>query len=108
MAVYVLHPWTAISRIVFPIDVFKAKRPNRRHLRDVLAGFCPMEMGRVAGKNDHGTGWIGMQSLSVELITNPDVDNTGNHVVHPMFGGLVWHQLDTTRYLDPDRVGSGL
>jgi hypothetical protein len=42
----------AIPRIVFPIDVFKAKRPNRRHLRDVLAGFRPMEMGRVAAKEE--------------------------------------------------------
>ena len=59
------------ARIVFPIDVFKAKRPNRRHLRDVLAGFRPMEVGGVAGKNDHRAGRIGVQLLSVELITNP-------------------------------------
>jgi len=98
----------AIPRIVFPIDLFKAKRPNRRHLRDVLAGFRPMEMGRVAGKNDHGAGWIGMQPLSVELITNRDVENARNDSVEPISGVFVWHQLHTTRYLDPDRVGSGL
>ena len=81
----------AIPRIVFPIDVFKAKRPNRRHLRDVLAGFRPMEMGRVAGKNDHGAGWIGMQPLTVELITNPDVENAGNDSVEPIFGVSTSH-----------------
>jgi hypothetical protein len=49
-----------VSRIVFRADVFKSKRPNRRHLRDVLTGFRPVEMGRVTGQNDDGTGRIGL------------------------------------------------
>jgi len=35
---------TLIQRVVFRVDEFKAKRPNRRHLRDVVAGLRPMEV----------------------------------------------------------------
>ena len=44
------------ARVVFRIEVFKSKRANRRDLRDVLAGFRPVEVPRVAGKNDHAAG----------------------------------------------------
>jgi len=67
-----------------------------------------MEVGGVAGENDHGAGRIGVQLLSVELITNPDVENAGNDRIDPILGVFVRHQLHTTRYLDPDRVGTGL
>src|SRR5271156_6573710 len=43
-----------ISRIVFRAEVFQSKRPHRGYLGDVLAGFRPVEMGRVAGKDDDG------------------------------------------------------
>ena len=33
-----------ISRIVFRVEVFKAERPNRRNLRDVLTGFRPARL----------------------------------------------------------------
>ena len=42
-----------VSRIVFGVEVFEYKRPQRGYLRDVLAGFRPVEMGRVARENDH-------------------------------------------------------
>src|SRR5271167_2406361 len=48
----------AVSRIVFRTEVFQSKRPRRCYLRDVLAGFRPVEMGRVARENDHGAGRI--------------------------------------------------
>jgi hypothetical protein len=31
-----------IPRVVLHVDVFKAERTNCRHLRDVLAGLCPI------------------------------------------------------------------
>ncbi len=37
-----------VSRIVYRTNVFKSKRSNRRHLRDVLTGFRPVEMGCIA------------------------------------------------------------
>jgi hypothetical protein len=40
------------SRIVFGVHVFKAKRANRRHLRHVFTGLCPMEMRRIT-RQDH-------------------------------------------------------
>src|SRR5215471_18797911 len=35
-------------RIVFRVEVFKPKRSDRRHLRDTLARFRPMEVRGVA------------------------------------------------------------
>ena len=67
-----------------------------------------MEVGGVAGKNDHGAGRIGVQLLCVELITNPDVENAGNDRIDPILGVVVRNQLHTTGHLDPDRVGSRL
>jgi len=63
-----------VSRIRFRADVFKAKRPNRRHLRDVLTGFRPVEMGRIAGQNDDAAGRIRLQLIGVELIAQADVE----------------------------------
>ena len=51
-----------VSRIVFRAEVFQSKRPHRGYLRDVLAGFRPVEMGRIAGENDHDARRIGFQS----------------------------------------------
>src|SRR6266404_5353114 len=53
-----------VSRIVFRAEVFQSKRLDRGYLRDVLAGFRPVEMGRVARENDHGAGRNGFQSTS--------------------------------------------
>ena len=96
-------PW-----IVVRINVFKAQRPDRRHLRDVLAGLRPMEVGCVAGQNDHGSGRIGHQLLGVEVITQPDVKDAGDDCVDTVLRVPVRHQLHTVRHPDPDRVGSAL
>ena len=63
-----------VSRIIFRADVFKAKRPNRRHLRDVLTGFRPVEMGCIARQNDDAAGRIRLQLIGVELIAQADVE----------------------------------
>ncbi len=49
-------PISVISRIVFRVKVFEAKRPHRGYLRDVLAGFRPVEMGCVAREHDDAPG----------------------------------------------------
>jgi hypothetical protein len=67
-----------------------------------------MKVGRVAGENDYGAGRIGVQLLSVKLIADANVEDAGNNCVDPILGVSVRHQLHTARYLDPDRVGSGL
>jgi DNA-binding CsgD family transcriptional regulator len=54
-----------VSRIVFRAEVFQSKRPDRGYLRDVLAGFRPVEMGRVARQNDHGAGRIREREVMV-------------------------------------------
>jgi hypothetical protein len=73
--------------------VFKAKPSNGRHLRAVVPGLRPMEVCRVARKNNHGAGRIGLQPLSVELITDADVEGAGNDRVEPILGVFVRHQL---------------
>jgi hypothetical protein len=40
-----------VSWIVFRTEVLKSERSNRRHLRDVLTGFRPVEMGRITRQN---------------------------------------------------------
>src|ERR1035438_5059447 len=82
-----------VSWIVFRAEVFQSKRPHRGHLRDVLAGFRPMEMGRVARENDHGTGRIGFQLTRVEFITQSDIKDAGNHGINSILRVPVRHQL---------------
>jgi hypothetical protein len=40
-----------LTRIVTRIRVFDAQRTNGGYLGDVLTGFCPVEVGRIAGHN---------------------------------------------------------
>jgi hypothetical protein len=39
----------SVPRIVLRADVFQANRPNRRYLRDVFPGLCPVVTGQVPG-----------------------------------------------------------
>jgi hypothetical protein len=66
----------AVSRIVFRAEVFQLERPHRGYLRNLFAGFRPVEMGRVARENDHGAGRIGFQLARVEFITQSDIKDT--------------------------------
>jgi len=81
-----------VSRIVFRADVFKSKRSNRRQLRDVPTGFGPVEMERVAGQNDDGTGWIGLQLVGVELITQAEVENAGDNCINSILRVPGWQE----------------
>ena len=97
-----------VSRIVFCAEVFKAKRPDRRYLRDVFTGFRPVEMGRIAGQNNDAAGRIRLEFIRVELITQADVENAGYNGVNSILRVPVWHQLHAVRHFDPDGVGAGL
>jgi hypothetical protein len=39
-----------LARVIVWIAVFEAKRPDRRHLRDIFARLCPMEVQVSPGK----------------------------------------------------------
>jgi hypothetical protein len=42
-----------VAWVILRVDVLEAKGPNCRHLRDVLTGSRPVEVGRIARQNDH-------------------------------------------------------
>src|SRR2546425_12719621 len=54
--------------IIGGIKGFEAQRTNCRYLGDVLTGFCPVEVGPIAGQNDHATGRKRLHLVAVEPI----------------------------------------
>src|SRR3984957_1432268 len=97
-----------LPRIVIWIEIFEAKRPNRRHLRDVLAGLGPMEVPGIARQNDDAAGRIGLHLVAVELLAETDIENARYDRVDAVLGMPVRHQLHAAGRLDPDDVRSGL
>src|SRR5437762_14166014 len=65
-----------LTRIVGGIQVFEAQRTNGRYLGDVLTGFGPVEVGRIAGQNDDAPRRICFHLVAVELIAQADVEHT--------------------------------
>lgn len=94
--------------IVVRVDILQAKWPHRRDLGNVATRFRPMEVGRIAGQNNHGARWIRFQRVRIELLTQSNVENTGDHGVDSILRVPVRHQLHTARYVDPDRIGARL
>jgi len=105
-----IHPLLrlAVSRIVFRAEIFQSKRPYRSYLRDVLAGFRPVVMGRVARENDHGAGRIRFQLTRVEFIAESDIKDAGNHGVNTILWVHVRHKLLAVGHFNPDCVRAGL
>src|SRR5437762_2662897 len=97
-----------LTRIVGGIEIFKAQRTNGRYLGDVLTGFCPVEVGCIAGQNDDATGRICFHPIAVELITQADVENAGHDRVHSVLRVSVWPHLHAGGHFDPDHVGARL
>src|SRR5438552_9328896 len=64
---YVLVAW-----VVVQVAIFETERADRRHLRDVFAGFRPVEMPGVARQNDDTSRRIGLYLVAVEGLTEPD------------------------------------
>src|SRR5438132_13320130 len=82
-----------LTRIVAGIQVFEAQRTDGRYLGDVLTGFCPVEVIRIAGQNDDVTGGISRHLIAVEPIADADVENAGHDGVDPVLRVSVRHQL---------------
>jgi hypothetical protein len=67
-----------LTGIVAGIQVFEAQRTDGRYLRDVLTGFCPVEVIRIAGQNDDATGRIRGHFVAVEPIAEADIIRAGS------------------------------
>src|SRR5271156_2196306 len=76
---------TLPTRIVARIQIFEAKRSDRRDLRDVLAGFRPMEVWRIPWKDDDATRRISIHLIAVEAVAKPDVEDAGDDRVDAVF-----------------------
>src|SRR5262245_54128960 len=87
--------WPAIvlTRVVVRVQVFEAQRTDGRHLGDVLTGFCPMEVRRIARQNNDATGRISLDLITVELIAQADVEDTGHDGIDSVLGVSVRHEL---------------
>src|ERR1700731_1302106 len=77
---------TLLAGIVIWIEIFEAKRPNRRYLRDVLARLGPMEVPGIAGQNDDAAGRVGLDLVAVELLAETDIENAGHDRVDSVLG----------------------
>src|SRR5262249_33377984 len=97
-----------IPRIVFGVYVFEAEWSNRRYLRDVFAGFCPVEVPGIAGEHDNTAGRICLDPVAVELIAEPDVEHTRHDRIDSILRMPMRHQFHPRGHLDPDQVRSGL
>ena len=82
-----------LTRIVVRIQVFEAQRTDGRYLGDVLTGFCPMEVGRIAGQNNDAAGWIRFDLVAVELIPQADVEDARHDGVDSVLRVFVRHEL---------------
>jgi hypothetical protein len=97
-----------VPRIVDWIDVGETQRPDRANLRDVFAGFGPMEMRLAAGQHYHAPGRVRSELGLVELVSQPDVKDAGDHRVNAVLRMPVRQHLGTGRQLDPNQIGSRL
>jgi len=96
------------ARIVGGIEIFNAERADRRHLRDVLAGSRPVEMGSVAGQHDHASRRKSLHLVAVEMIAEADVEHARHDRVDPVLRMPVRHQFCAAGRLHPDDVRAGL
>jgi len=65
----------ALTRIVDETQILKTDRSDRRHLRDVLAGFHPMEMRSVAGSTTMRPGGKTYVLSPSKLIAEADLEH---------------------------------
>jgi len=63
-----------------------------------------MKVGRIAGQNDHRSGWVRLQFIGVELVAEANVKHAGNDCVNAIFRVFVWHQFHTMRDSNSDHV----
>src|SRR5690348_12098349 len=60
-----------MTRVVVQVVIFEAERADRRHLRDVFAGFRPVEMPSFPGENDDTSRRVGVDLVDVECLAKP-------------------------------------
>src|SRR5215471_62872 len=98
----------AQARIVSGIHILKTKRSDRCYLRDVLAGFCPVEVGRVAGEDDHASRRKCLHPVTVEGFAQTNVEDARHDRIDSVLRMPMRHQLCTAWRLNPDYVRAGL
>ena len=96
------------SQIVGWVHILKTKRPDRRYLRDVLAGLCPVEMERVAGENDHASRRKCLHPVAVKGFAQTNVEDARHDRIDPILRMPMRHQLCSAWRLNPDHVRAGL
>jgi hypothetical protein len=67
-----------------------------------------MEMGRIAGQDEHASWRVRLQLIGVELIAQAYVENAGYNCVNSILRVTVWHQFRAVGRSNPNRVGPGL
>jgi hypothetical protein len=82
-----------VARIVLCLAVFEAERADSGHLRDVLAGFGPMEVPGVARQDDQAAGWMRLQFFGVEAIAQADIEDAGDDGIDAVLGMAMRHEL---------------
>jgi hypothetical protein len=97
-----------LARIVSGIEILKTKRSDRRYLRDVLAGLCPMEVRCVAGEDDHASGRKRLHPITVERFAQTNVEDARHDRINSVLRMPMRHQLCTPWRLNPDYIGAGL
>jgi ABC-type sugar transport system ATPase subunit len=97
-----------VPRIVDWVDVGETQRSDRADLRDVFAGLGPMEMRLAAGQHYHAPRRVRAELALVELVSQPDVKDAGDHRVNAVLRMPVRQHLGTGRQLDPNQIGSRL
>src|ERR1700689_485917 len=70
--------------IVVRIHVFKADRADGGHLSHVRTGFCPVEVSGTARQDDDRAWRVGLKLLFLELIAQPDIENTRYDRIDPV------------------------
>jgi hypothetical protein len=93
--------------IVGDVRIFEAERPDRINLRDVLTGLSPVEMPRISGKHKNAAGRIRGHGVTVEFVTETDVENARNDRVDAIFRILCGINLASNGAFTRIRYGAG-
>jgi hypothetical protein len=97
-----------VARIVPGVDVVETYRPDRLHLRDVLAGLRPVKVRGAARQHDDAARWERTQPGLVELFAQADGEDPGNDGVDAILVVPVRREFRPGGRLDADHVRTGL
>src|SRR5215831_18189440 len=97
----------AVPRVVGWVDIGEAEWPNRAHLRDVFAGFGPVKVRLAARQYQHGAGAMRGELALIELVSQPDVEDTRDHGINAVLRVFVRHHLGSRRESHPNEIRAG-